>query len=407
MNKNCSFRQKLRNLAARKQRESSSGKRPSDTRDNNTRCVSNASHQPFAYYWTIRGFHELVACHPTGCFMYSERFWSPSTREPLENPSSPAEENTSYLWRLKIYPKGVDDKSKDHVAIYLEAFQSPYEKKKNIITRIKTFRFAFYRLDANPNTTALQPSLIICRHLLETTFEFGTHNRDYGFAKMITLKDLCLGDDNSKQLDLMVRLEIYNDAYTGESSEEDDSANCSLLPFERFFNDEQFADVELVFDCGSRIKAHRVVLAARSAYFEKLLGGDWLEGQMKQIHIKDVSYEAFQCVLYHLYTSKLQDKLSIDVLKDVYLQADMLCLEQFGKAVVDRLISMINADLWDQILMFGWEVGDHQVKTGALEYVATHWYEVKESENMKRILEMRNIDLIEEIMSFRFFGVQK
>ncbi|CAG8808358.1 4845_t:CDS:1, partial [Racocetra fulgida] len=151
-------------------------------------------------------------------------------------------------------------------------------------------------------------------------------------------------------------------------------------------DDGKFSDVEFTFDCGSNIKAHRVILATRSTYFEKLLGDKWKEGQMKTIPIKHMEYTTFRSILYYLYTGKLEEGLQFNVLKDVYSKADMLNLEKFGEMAADRIADMVNGDNWDEILMLAWEVGDARLKEAALNYAVTKWDYIRDGENMKRVM---------------------
>src|SRR4051812_1646408 len=284
----------------------------------------------FAFTWKINCFNELVARHPNGSFFYSERFWSPrgqcgkSTNINVIHEQSNSHNNTGYLWRLKMFPNGVDKKSNDYISLYLEAIQTHYEKQNNITGRHKKFRLALSRVDSNIPTTKQRPITVIDRHTLETKFEFNGVNADYGFARIIALKELFPSDNTWPEIDLLVRTQIFEDVITtGEGSSSMDIVNnISLMPFERYFGEERFCDVEFVFDCGSSMKAHRVILAARSTYFESMLGGEWLEGHMKTIAIKDMPFDAFRCIVHHLYTGKLEEGLTFELLRDIYSKAD-------------------------------------------------------------------------------------
>ncbi|CAJ0752920.1 23987_t:CDS:2, partial [Entrophospora sp. SA101] len=253
------------------------------------------------------------ARHPNETFFYSERFWSPRGQPGKTSlSSSPStaivsttnttmafnennilcgqtnnHNNTCYLWRLKMFPNGVDKKSNDHLSLYLEAIHTQYEKVNGIGCRQKKFRLSLFRIDPNnnnnPQQSQQQQQLSLQqfhRHTLETKFEFNGSNSDYGFARIIALKDLfpITNENLYPEMDLLVRVQIFNDLPTGEgTSSIANIFDLSLGPFEKYFEVEKFYDIEFVFDCGSVMKAHRVILAARSAYFENLLGGEWKE----------------------------------------------------------------------------------------------------------------------------------
>ncbi|CAG8444929.1 5549_t:CDS:1 [Acaulospora morrowiae] len=368
----------------------------------------------FSFIWKINCFNELVSRHPNGTFFYSERFWSPrgqtgksinlNVRSVSGNSNNP--NNTDYLWRLKLFPNGVDKKSTEFISLYLEAIQTQYEKQNGITGRHKKFRLALYRLDQDHLNTIQTPFLIIDRHILETNFEFNGVNADYGFARIINLKDLCPTESNLPEMDLMVRAQIFDDMPShGEGSSASLIPECSSLsPFERFFSEKLFCDVEFVFDCGSSLKAHRVILAARSEYFERLLGGEWLEGHMRTITIKDMPFHAFRCIVYHLYTGKLEDGLSFDLLKDVYSKADMLNINELTSMTAEKMVEFISIENWDQILILGWKYYDDRLKTAGMNFAISNWMRIRNTDNMKQVMECGNMDWIEELVIRKFFS---
>ncbi|RIA92408.1 hypothetical protein C1645_765227 [Glomus cerebriforme] len=365
----------------------------------------------FAFTWKINCFNELVARHPNGSFFYSERFWSPrgqggkSININVIHEQSNSHNNTGYLWRLKMFPNGVDKKSNDYISLYLEAIQTHYEKQNNITGRHKKFKLALYRVDSNISTTKQRPVNVIDRHTLETKFEFNGVNADYGFARIIALKELFPSDATWPEIDLLVRTQIFEDVITsGEgSSSMDIISNISLMPFERYFGEERFCDVEFVFDCGSSMKAHRVILAARSTYFESMLGGEWLEGHMKTIAIKDMPFEAFRCIVHHLYTGKLEEGLTFELLRDIYSKADMLRLEQLGQMSAERMINLMTHENWDQVLMLGWKYYDDRLKDAGQDFAVKHWNVLKDTNNMKQVLASGHVDRIVELVLQSFF----
>ncbi|CAG8498726.1 14366_t:CDS:2 [Funneliformis caledonium] len=360
----------------------------------------------FAFTWKISCFNELVARHPNGSFFYSERFWSPrgqsvkSSDISVINEQNNSYNNTGYLWRLKLFPNGVDKISNDFISLYLESIQTHYEKQNNITGRHTKFQLSLYR-DLNIPTTKQSPILVIDRHTLETKFEFNGVKADYGFARIVPLREIF---PNDAEVDLIVRAQIFEDAITsGEGSSSMDINNVSLMSFERYFGVDRFCDVEFVFDCGSSMKAHRVILTARSTYFEKMLEGEWLEGHMKTISIKDMPFDAFRCIVHHLYTGKLEEGLTFELLREIYSKADMLSLEQLGRMAAKRIIKLMNHENWDQILMLGWKYYDDRLKDAGQDFAVKHWNDIKDTDNMKQVFASGHVDRIVELVLQSFF----
>ncbi|RGB38932.1 BTB/POZ protein [Rhizophagus diaphanus] len=133
-----------------------------------------------------------------------------------------------------------------------------------------------------------------------------------------------------------------------------DYCNYSRI-YEEYFEDERFADIEFVLDCGSRIKAHRIILSANSIYFKNMLQGQWKEGSMETIQIKETNYMAFRAVVYYIYSGKLYDTNGFDILKQTFKLADMMMLENLSKLIIDELSDLINEENWYEFILLGWE----------------------------------------------------
>ncbi|GBC02199.1 hypothetical protein RclHR1_00450034 [Rhizophagus clarus] len=399
---------------SRSNRESGSAlARGNEIRDMNTdqatRQPSKHAQDHFTYSWTIRSFNELVTFYPNAGFVLSDRFWSP--RPPLTTDFSPTKNKQNdhpYLWRIKLYPNGVNEAAKGHISLYLVAIQTPYEKETNITFRDKTFKLEVYRLTSDPNSTPFSSSVptLIRNETFTMKFEFDGLD-DFGRHRFCSFENLFPNSDTSADIDLLIKVHVFNTTTTDDSSDEPIEQIESEFPsFKQHLDDGKFSDVEFTFDCGSVIKAHRIILATRSSYFEKLLGDKWKEGQMKTIPIKHMEYTTFRSILYYLYTGKLEVRLEFDVLKDVYSKADMLNLERFGEMVAERIADMVNSNNWDEILLLAWEVGDSRLKEAALDYAVTKWDEIRDSENMKRVMACGNMGWIEELMKARYISMQ-
>ncbi|RHZ53711.1 hypothetical protein Glove_438g43 [Diversispora epigaea] len=375
--------------------------RSNETRDMTTdqatrQLPSKHIQNHFTYSWKIRSFNELVNFYPNTGFVLSDRFWSP--RPPLTNDLSTKNKQNDhpYLWRIKLYPNGVNEAAKTHISLYLVAIPTPYEKQTNITSREKTFKLEVFRL------TSDSTPVLIRNETFTMKFEFDGLD-DFGRHRFCSFESLFPNNDVTAEIDLLIRVQILNTTSTSDLIDKPVENNEAEFPsFKRHLDDGKFSDVEFTFDCGARIKAHRIILATRSTYFEKLLGDKWKEGQMKTIPIKRMEYNTFRSILYFLYTGKLEDSLGFDILKDVYSKADMLNLERFGEMVADRIADMVNNDNWDEILMLAWEVGDSRLKEAALYYAVTKWDTIRDGENMKRVMCCGNMDWIEELMRARY-----
>ena len=69
---------------------------------------------------------------------------------------------------------------------------------------------------------------------------------------------------------------------------------------------KQYTDVTFLVQ-GSRIPAHRIILASQSDYFDRLLYGNMREASLDEIQLHDVeSLKAFQLLIQYIYSGRLK-----------------------------------------------------------------------------------------------------
>ncbi|CAG8562829.1 17072_t:CDS:1 [Dentiscutata erythropus] len=358
---------------------------PKETFDQSS-LITNPTPFITTYSWKISNFRQLKenTCH--GKHVYSPPFWN----------------NYSGSWRLKLYPNGnsINDYSiKDYLSLYLEAIQTPYEQFHNISSRRIRFNFRLEKLDL----VSSQPSKIfdLCNQnwFMNHEFQFDG-DIDWGFTKFCYSNKIFQTEaDKSKKIDLIFHVNIINDDNDQDNNEERNLYYTYTTGNEKFFEDPSFSDIEFELDCGTRIKAHKVILAGGSDYFEKMFKGGWKEKNTMCIKIHDISYKSFRGILFYIYTEKWMDITDLDLLKEMYAKADMMGLNRLKKMVSNKICGMLNTDNWDQIYAFGWEYGDSQFKISGFNFVADNWKAVRNSEKMIMLSENGNSELIEEIDS--------
>ncbi|CAB4375616.1 unnamed protein product [Rhizophagus irregularis] len=345
------------------------------------------------FSWRVSSFQQYIKNTGSGNIFYSPRFTIPQLHSTNTNKTD--YENSPYIsqWRLKIFPNGND--IYDHISAYLEALQTPYEKKNNIKVRHAKFKLFLEMVDLNdfPNRNILIES-DTNNTILEHRFEFDNDDSDLGYRRLCQINQLFPDGNKSRDIDLIFHVHFI----TYEEPLIHDSL-LNLNQNEHFFENGAFADVGFILDCGRFIKAHRVVLASGSVYFDKMLRGGWIEGTNKIIKLSNWNYETFRSILYYIYTNKLVNNDDINLLKEIYINSEMIGLIKLQKLVKLRLVKLINLDNWEQILLFGWEHDDLMLKTCGLDFVSSNYLKIRHTDAMKKIIDTRNIEWIEEIMA--------
>ncbi|RGB39659.1 hypothetical protein C1646_664401 [Rhizophagus diaphanus] len=366
--------------------------------------VKLATPDQFTFTWRVKDYHEIADLYPTGRWFYSDSFAEPNQVQ-LKGVGL---DSSEYLWRMCMYPNGVSPNDNNYLGLFLKAIPTDHERDGNSSGRERTYAFEVYRLESPTSLgSAVAPTPVLLKNekFSKTRFGFGS---DQVFGRRQFLKLSEVYPDPTSKFDLIVRVRITNEENAALLAAALDVPHVEFplaAQIPRYFDDERFCDVEFTFTCGSRIRAHRIILASQSKYFESLLSGQWIEGRNKTIPIKEIDYEIFRCVMYYLYTGKLEENLELDTFKAAYMKADMLGLEAFGKLLAVRIAEDVNADNWDEILLLGWQMGDTCLKSASLVFLTTRWDELKNTENMQRVVGCGNIDWIEEMIAAKIFGV--
>ncbi|CAG8578421.1 927_t:CDS:2, partial [Scutellospora calospora] len=301
------------------------------------------------YVWKIKDFQDLYRSMSKGKYIMSDRFSSPKPVyiEPRTGLKKPI-----HTWRLKFYPHGKNSVG-ECLSIYLKAFPSEYE---NAVSK-------------------------------ETLFNLSTCD-SHGRRNICGIKDI-FNETNTTTTptELVITAHIfYDDQMVTQSSQP------FLTSFENYFGNDLYNDIEFEFDCGRKIRAGRLVLASRSEYFEKLFGGEWQESTASSILLKNTKFESFHAVLYYLYTDRLEEDLSLEILKNLYLEADMRRIEKLQQMVVKRLSEILNITNMDEILTYSLEIENEFLKKTVLQFLKNNWDDVKHTDQMRKMLKLENID---------------
>ncbi|CAG8556088.1 14329_t:CDS:1 [Ambispora leptoticha] len=347
------------------------------------------------------------------------------------------------MWRLSLKPQSTNTYW-GHVGGYLEAFQSISEKVANLKSRTVAYQIKAYRLERDPTSNVAEKlvELASSKKTL-TTFDFGTDSSSWGYHKFCETRNIFPNGDISTNVNLVIRVSIWNNNNNPHSNASNMNGNNSsnnsieilsnnttniggssgnnnknqisnkimqthekdLSFFEQLFNEKRFSDVQFTFDDGSMIYAHRVILAARSTYFDKMFDGEWLETQNKKIQIIGVSFDTFYALLYYLYTKQIPTEFPIDNLAELYSEARMRVLPKLAQAAAGLLVEHSGPDNWDVVFMLGLKHDDHFLRKGGLKYAIQNWEQVVDDEKIKQIAEMGGVKAIEQLFSARYFGI--
>ncbi|CAH1757727.1 3642_t:CDS:2 [Entrophospora sp. SA101] len=242
------------------------------------------------------------------------------------------------------------DDNNGYLSIYMDAFQTKFEKKNNINVRKRRWTVRLYYLDSD--------------NVFKTV---------------------------GKKLDL--------------------NSTWSLKRHAELFGDDRFADVTFRLDCGSTVKASKILAAAHSRYFKNLLSGDWAETRKGEVvEIKDVSKESFKLILYYFYSGKISispdnDDQTIGVLKETYIKCDMWGIDRLLILIREQLIKRLSKDNWDVLLLLSYKFDDKKLKDKILSFISKNYPEIDNTINIKRFVDEAEVEWVREMMFSTFFDI--
>ncbi|RIA97124.1 hypothetical protein C1645_814513 [Glomus cerebriforme] len=347
-----------------------------------------------SYTWVVKDFQDIYRLMGKSQFILSERFYSPSTPVKRDN----------NIWRFLFVPRGKSEVSKEHFSLYLVPLKNFYEEQNGICYRQAIYQIKVF-VNTNKHTTLIDYKDKIYNNITQLNSKYNRCGEyDYCDLKNVFPDD----DSKTEKTDLIFKIHFYYDRkYTIEicPSNNDKEDNFSNLSFECYFNNENFSDITFKFNCGSEVKASRLVLAMKSSYFKALFDGNWKESKSSVISIKDVKYECFKRMVYFLYSGKLDSGLCFEELRDLFVEADVRDIMDLKKAISMRIVKHVNENYWDEILLMGWQTENAEMKKAGLKYFSEHWMEMNNSDKMNNLISNSNFDWLEELYKAKLFGV--
>ncbi|RIB23777.1 BTB/POZ protein [Gigaspora rosea] len=349
------------------------------------------------YVWQIKDFQDLYQSMSKGKYIMSDRFSSP---KPVYIEPRTGLKKPMHTWRLKFYPHGKNSVD-GCLSIYLKAFPSECEKSMSTLSRLIRYRIDLFRINSMESLTLDRITKLGSAVSKETIFNLSTCD-SHGRRNICGIKDIFNGSNlTTTPTELVVTVHIfYDEQIVNQPSQP------FLTSFENYFGNDLYNDIEFEFDCGRKIRAGRIVLASRSEYFEKLFGGEWQESTASSILLKNTKFESFHAVLYYLYTDKLEEGLSLEILKNLYLEADMRRIEKLQQMVIKRFSEILNVTNMDEILIYSLEIENEYLKKTVLQFLKKNWDDVKNTDQMRRMMKLENIDWvswIDELLTAKMF----
>ncbi|CAG8440048.1 4417_t:CDS:1 [Funneliformis caledonium] len=336
------------------------------------------------FVWEIGNFQKWIKQVSQGECINSQNFWLPQRSFETKNQNF----NHPTLWELSLYPNGIISKG---MSLRVQAIQTKYEKEKGITTRRKQFILGIGEYDISQLLPKRKAVIRQCEKSGNFTFNGSKTVSSCLYDNFFSLDYIFPRNEKTKVVNLFVQVTVLEEKSIPVDKIRFDNK------YEDCFEDDTFSDIEFELDCGSRIKAHRVILSSSSIYFKIMFSSQWKERDMKVVPIRETKYTSFRAVLYFIYSGKLLDLESFDDFEHTFKLADMMMLNNLNKLVINEWLKIVDNENWHKFILLGWKYNNNLLKNTGLEYAADHWKQVKKGEGMLQLLATNNVEGIEEL----------
>ncbi|XP_073841539.1 speckle-type POZ protein-like [Musca autumnalis] len=152
--------------------------------------------------------------------------------------------------------------------------------------------------------------------------------------------------------------------------------------FANIFASKEFSDVILVAQDGIELKAHKLVLCARSPVFAAMFRNNFEESKTNRIKIDDMDAEVIEEMLKFLYTG---GDISEKFAEELFVAANKYSLLYLQTMCENILINTMKVPTVADILLLADRHTNDRLKTKAVDFIVYNIKTVTETEGWKKL----------------------
>ena len=301
-------------------------------------------------------------------------------RDYLMSPQFHADGDEEVKWQVWIYPSGYSEEFKGYISALLSLRSSPTNRPT-----IKA-KHTFFLLDEEGKEIVKPQS-----QNQENTFILAS-NQGHGLHNLVNVADVL--KNNVFTLTCKLEYADPNNASTRSSllpgpsmslSKEEltSSLNQNL---EQLFTNRSEADVCFVIN-GKEIKAHKMILSARSPVFAAMLKSGMKESVENRVEINDIAPDIFEALLRFVYTDRV-DITQLDA-KDLLAAANKYLLPLLKLQSQQFLSQTISAENCVELLALADLHNAVHLKKSALNFIRLNSENIMQSDAWKNLKQSR------------------
>nr|XP_021002438.1 speckle-type POZ protein-like [Parasteatoda tepidariorum] len=153
--------------------------------------------------------------------------------------------------------------------------------------------------------------------------------------------------------------------------------------FKKLLDQIDGTDITIHAD-GVSMKAHKVILRARSPVFEKMFDHDTSEAVKNEIEVNDIRASVMKELLTFLYAGTIENH-DFDDACDLYYAADKYEVLSLRNACAKDLLHHLQVNNACQLLILATNHGDESLKEKILEYIMTNVKEIMATKSFEEL----------------------
>ena len=164
---------------------------------------------------------------------------------------------------------------------------------------------------------------------------------------------------------------------------------CSTKFIERLddlFENKKMCDITFIVD-GTKLHAHKIVLAAKSPVFEAMFTHETQEKLLNRVDVVDILPEVFKEILRFVYTGKIESTLMKEFCIKLLIAADKYMLDDLKMLCLNYLHSSLSPENALDVLAVAHRYSFEDIYSNTLHYLRFHATEVIKTESWKKAKE--------------------
>ena len=321
------------------------------------------------HIWIIENFSLLS--QNTG-----EALWSPIFSDLSEK---------KVEWKLQLFPKGEEVKSKGFISLFLWLNNPKQDYDFKLIVSVKLIL-------QNKKQTVLEQ--------FNGTMQFDViNNLGLGFEKFLNLNKLTPAtlpeDELHVKCEIMYAVEQTSLSGSSSISLPLLSSSGSLIGhFKNLIDTKTLTDLVIQVQ-EEKFDAHKIILSARSSVFLAMFQSDLTEKQTNTVKIEDIEPAVFKEVLRFIYTDQVEN---MDELAEGLLAAaERYMLELLKEKCASHLATKITVENCAHLLLLADLHSAAVLKTFVLDFFRSRAAEVAQTASWQQLMQSANPLLFRDI----------